>query len=63
MKIRGVQGGGSAEYSFKTAAGETHVTTHGQKYGRSQGSPAETNAFSKLIPQFINSVLNLVFPV
>ena len=47
------------ENSFKTAGGGTH----GQKYGHSQGTPAETNAISNLIPQFMSIIQNLVFPV
>ena len=32
------------------AAGETHVVTHRKKYGHTQGTPAETNPNSDLIP-------------
>ena len=64
MNIRQVEGGGRAvENIFKTAAGETHVATLGQKYGHTQGTHAETNVISNLIPQFISSVLNLILSV
>ena len=56
-----MQEGGGVETSFKTAGGQNMWDCHGQKYGHTQGTPAETNAIRKLIPQFMSSVLNLVF--
>ena len=56
-KTSAVMGGG-VKNSFKTADGETHVGTH---YRHTQGTPATTNAIGNLIPQFMSSVLNLVF--
>ena len=41
-------GGGGLENG--KAAGETHVVTHRKKYGHTQGTPAETNPNSDLIP-------------
>jgi len=49
------------ENSFKTVARETYVATNGRKYGHTQGTPAETNAITNLILQFMSSILNLVF--
>jgi len=55
--------GEGVENSFKTTAGEIHVAAHRQKYGQTQGTPAETNAISNLIPQFMSSVLDLILMV